>query len=212
MSDKNPHSTISNLDLELAGSLLHLDCAAQCLDVHEHTILSKGDNLATTFWEQKVSSSTNSPSAYLLWLFGLCQRFHQSVPQFDYLPGSSNVVADALLHDFSLSWNDFFSSVSTLLPQPTTFQVWTPSQKIISLIISALPCKQLLWESLLVKPTALSQLGTPGLPSPMNWPSTPFSKPSAVLQVFLHRVCSGELLANGVTYGFPFNQKTCITP
>ncbi len=62
-SNKNPHRTISNLDLELAGNLLHLDCAAQCLDDQEHTILSNGNSLATTFWER--NAITNSPPAYL---------------------------------------------------------------------------------------------------------------------------------------------------
>ncbi len=42
------------------------------------------------------------------------------------------------------------SSIASLLPQLTTFQVWMPTQKIISSVISALQCKQLLHGSLLV--------------------------------------------------------------
>lgn len=39
LSSSNPQGTISNSDLEMAGGLLHLDCAAQTFDVQERTIL-----------------------------------------------------------------------------------------------------------------------------------------------------------------------------
>jgi hypothetical protein len=66
----------TNSDLELAGGLLHLDALSQCFDIQERTVLSKGDNLSTTFWECRGSTSTNSPAAYLLRLFGMHQWFH----------------------------------------------------------------------------------------------------------------------------------------
>jgi hypothetical protein len=72
----NPHGSITNSDLELAGGLLHLDALSQCFDIWEWTVLSKGDNLSTNFWERQGSTSTNSPPAYLLCLFGMHQRFH----------------------------------------------------------------------------------------------------------------------------------------
>eukprot|EP00804_Cyclotella_cryptica_P003096 CCRYP_006083-RB/>CCRYP_006083-RB protein AED:0.19 eAED:0.39 QI:0/0/0/1/0/0/2/0/333 len=69
VSSSNPHGTISNSDLELAGGLIHLDCVAQTLDTRERTLLSKGDNQNTTFWERKGSTTTDSAPAYLLRLF-----------------------------------------------------------------------------------------------------------------------------------------------
>ena len=42
---KNPNGTLTNLDLELAGGLLHLDALVQAFDVRERTALYKGDNL-----------------------------------------------------------------------------------------------------------------------------------------------------------------------
>ena len=51
VTDDNPQGTITNSDLELAGGLLHLDALTQCFDIRERTVLSKGDNLSTTFWE-----------------------------------------------------------------------------------------------------------------------------------------------------------------
>jgi hypothetical protein len=46
----NLHGSITNSDLKLAGSLLHLDALSQCFGIQEQTILFKGDNLSTTFW------------------------------------------------------------------------------------------------------------------------------------------------------------------
>ncbi|KAL3823120.1 hypothetical protein ACHAXA_006450 [Cyclostephanos tholiformis] len=66
VTDANPQGSITNSDLELAGGLLHLDALAHCFDIRERTVLSKGDNLSTTFWERKGSTTTNSPPAYLL--------------------------------------------------------------------------------------------------------------------------------------------------
>eukprot|EP00984_Skeletonema_dohrnii_P027723 scaffold17355_cov90-Skeletonema_dohrnii-CCMP3373.AAC.1 len=53
LSADNPDGT-TNSDLELAGGLLQLEAIAQTFDVRERTVLSKGDNLNTTFWERKV--------------------------------------------------------------------------------------------------------------------------------------------------------------
>ncbi|KAL7508643.1 hypothetical protein ACHAXN_005689 [Cyclotella atomus] len=63
VSSDNPNSTITNSDLELAGGLLHLDCIGQTFDTRERTIVSKGDNLNTTFWERKGSTTTDSAPA-----------------------------------------------------------------------------------------------------------------------------------------------------
>ncbi len=57
----NPHGSITNSDLELAGGLLRLDALSQCFNIREQTVLCKGDNLSTTFGERRGSTSTNSP-------------------------------------------------------------------------------------------------------------------------------------------------------
>jgi hypothetical protein len=49
VTDTNPSGSITNLDLELAGSLLHLNAVTNCFDVCKQTVLSKGNNLSTTF-------------------------------------------------------------------------------------------------------------------------------------------------------------------
>jgi hypothetical protein len=38
----NPHGSITNSDLELAGGLFHLDALSQCFDIRERTVLQRG--------------------------------------------------------------------------------------------------------------------------------------------------------------------------
>ncbi len=102
----NPHGSITNSDLELASGLLILDAPSQCFDIRERTVLSKGDNLSTTFWERQGSTSTNSPPAYLLRLFRMHQWFNRYVPRFDYISGPSYPIADSLSRNFDLNWSD----------------------------------------------------------------------------------------------------------
>ena len=178
VSSDNPNGTITNSDLELAGGLLHLEAAAQAFDIRERTVVSKGDNLNTTFWERKGSATSNSAPAYLLRMFGIHQRYHRYVPRFDYLAGSSNFVADALSRDFHLTLANIMSNNSHLLPQKLGYQVWTPRSELVSAIISALHKKQSPRESLLAEPARPLPTGRSGSPSQMSWASTPFSKPS----------------------------------
>ena len=177
-SADNPHGSITNSDLELAGGLLHLEAIAQSFDVRERTVLSKGDNLNTTFWERKGSTTTDSAPAYLLRLFGLHQRFHRYVPRFDYLPGKSNVLADAFSRDFHLSWSELYSQHAHLFPQQNGYQVWTPPPQLVSAVILALLRKQCNRESVLAAPKAPVHTGGSGSTTAVSWASTPFSKPS----------------------------------
>jgi hypothetical protein len=178
VTSENPEGTINNSDLELAGGILQLDCLAQTFDIRERTALSKGDNLATTFWERKGSTSTDSPPAYLLRLFGIHQRFHRYVPRFDYLSGPSNHIADAASRDFDLPWPELYSQLKPFFPQNVGYQLYHPSPQIVSAVISALLRKQSSRESLLVEPKPPTQYGNSGSSSPLKWASTPFSKPS----------------------------------
>ena len=203
VTDANPLGTITNSDLELAGGLLHLDALASSFDVRERTVLSKGDNLSTTFWERKGSTSTASAPAYLLRLFGIHQRMHRYVPRFDYISGSSNHVADALSRDFHLSWPDLLSSLSPHLPQQAGCQVWTPSPQIVSAVTSALLRKPSSREFLLDAKLAEPLLGPSGLLSPVTWASTPFSKPSRTKFLSYKSSPDEYILANLLPAGIP---------
>lgn len=178
ITDTNRNGSLTNSDLELAGGLIHLDVLSQCFDTRERTVLSLGDNLSTTFWERRGSTSTSKPPAYLLRLFGIHQRLHRYVPRFDYISGTSNHVADALSRLFQKSWSDLTLILQPFLPQPPGFQVSTPSQQIISAVTSALLRKRCSVESLQAAPLAPKWPGINGCTSQLTWASTPFCKPS----------------------------------
>ena len=177
-TEDNPHGTISNSDLELAGGLLHLEAIAQAFDVRERTVLSKTDNLATLFWERKGSSTTNKAPAYLLQLFGIHQQYQRYVPRHDYLPGPSNPLADDSSCLFHLTNPDFLTHFNNTYPQTKSFRLWIPSKQITSAVISALRKKKSKPESLLVAPAAPLPTGQNGKSSYLSWPSIPYSKPS----------------------------------
>ncbi len=106
------------------------------------------------------------------------QQFHRYMPQFDYISGPSNPIADSLPCNFDLNWSDQLANIMPFLPQHNGVQIWTPSGQAVSAVTSALPRKQSRWESLQVRPPVPLPLGTSGVPSPVTWASTPFSKPS----------------------------------
>ena len=178
VTSNNRSGTITNSDLELAGGLIQLEALCQSFDIRERTVLSKGDNLATTFWERKGSTTTDSAPAYLLRLFGIHQRYHRYVPRFDYISGPSNPIADAASRDFHLSFPQLYSQLQPFFPKNAGYQVWTPPQPFVSAIISALLRKQCSRESLLAEPKQPIRLGHSGSSTQIAWASTPFSKPS----------------------------------
>ena len=99
----NPTGNITNSYLDLSMGLICIEAISHTFNTRERTVVSKGDNLNTTLWGRKGSTTTNSPSAYLLRLFRIHQRYHDYVPRFDYIAGRSNHVAYALSCEFHLS-------------------------------------------------------------------------------------------------------------
>ena len=180
ITDSNPHGTINNSDLELAGALLHLDVLAQHFDIRERTILSKTDNLATLFWQRKGSTTTTKAPAHLLRLLGIHQRFHRYVPRFDFMPGKSNPMADDASRLLHFSNSTFLTHFNSTYPQPQSYKLVTPTLPMISSVISALRMKMCKLESLLVEPPPLAHTGPSGKSTPISWASTPFSTPSKI--------------------------------
>lgn len=178
VTEGNPSGTITNSDLELVGGLLHLQAICQAYDVRECTILSKTDNLATLFWQGKGSATTDKCPHYLLRLFGIHQRFHRYVPRHDYLSGPSNPIADASSRLFNLTNQQFLNFLTSHYRQKKPYHMLTMEPAVLSSVISALQMKPSKPASLLVEPAPPQQPGNNGKPSVLNWPSTPFSKPS----------------------------------
>lgn len=178
VTDENPDGDISNSDLELAGGLLHLEALAQTFDIRERTVLSKTDNLNLLFWQRKASTATDKVPAHLLRLSGFHQRYRRYKAWHDYQPGASNPVDDACSRDFDLSWEDLLADLAPYIPENDGLQISTPSDEIVSAVISALLRRRLAQESLMVEPSLPISPGNAEGSSVCTCPLTPFSKPS----------------------------------
>jgi hypothetical protein len=70
---ENPHSTISNSDLELASHIAHNNMLASLVNIDCVTMSSYTHNSTALCWTKKGLTSTSIPAAYLLQL----QASHQ---------------------------------------------------------------------------------------------------------------------------------------
>lgn len=178
VSRTHPHGLITNSDLELAGSLLQHEAAAQCFDIRERTILSHTDNTPTLFWQRKGSTTTTGPPAYLLRAQALHQRHHRYVPRHDFLPGLANAMSDDASRLHHLSDADFLTYFNCTYPQATSWQLWTPSPGILSSAILALRKRPCVPALLLREPAVAMPTGVAGAPFAPTWPSTPYCQTS----------------------------------
>jgi len=161
----NPHGTLNNSELELAGAYLHQEVAAQCFDVRERTIRSATDNLATLFWSRRGSITTTSPTATLLRQAAIHQRFHRYIQLKDYVPGRENMLADDASRLSHLSDALFLSHFNVTYPQTQPWLLYRLSPAILSSAISALRNKMSPPASFLRPPAPLQVTGSCGPPS-----------------------------------------------
>jgi hypothetical protein len=153
---------LTNSDLELAGTVLHHEAAAQCFDVRERTIRNKTDNLAALFWARKGSATTTKPPAYLLRMLALHQRYHRYVPLHDYLPGHLNSMADDASRLWHLSDTQFLHHFNSRYPQNQSWHLFHPTPSFGSAVITSLSCTPLTTASWLAAPPSPLPAGTTG--------------------------------------------------
>jgi hypothetical protein len=149
----NTRGTINNSsELELLGSFWHHEVAAQCFDVRERTILSRTDNLATLYWARAGSVTTTSPTATILRQQALHQRFHRYIGLKDYLPGTTNTMADDASRLFHLNDHDFLTYFNRHHPQTQPWRLYRLLPNARSSGISAMRMKRSALASFLRKP------------------------------------------------------------
>ena len=73
VSYNSPKGTITNLDLELAGTIAQHDMASQCWPMHHYTVGTATDNISALACQQKGSTTTQGPATHLL----CCQALRQ---------------------------------------------------------------------------------------------------------------------------------------
>ena len=153
---ENASGTVTNSDLELAGSILHHDAAVHAWDLRERTHHAATDNLATMYWHRRGSISTTGPTARLLRLQALHQRQHRYVALKTYIPGPLNSMADDASRLTTLTDIALLRHFNSRYPQTRSWQLLTAPLPTASAVTSCLHNKQ--W------PTACITAGLPPAP------------------------------------------------
>ncbi len=152
----NPKGCINNSELELAGVILSAYLASAGTPSTHTTIWCTSDNMAAVAWANTGSTSTTSPSAFLLRTLGqLSQQRHFTLTAF-HVAGVANELADFLSRRFDLSWDAVHAALLSRFPSQISWQIVQPPLDSLSLVTSSLS-KQI-WD-------AAYPLATP-LPNP----------------------------------------------
>jgi hypothetical protein len=138
ISEANPKGTITNSDLELAGTLAQEDILVHSVDCREKTIATMCDNTPAVAWRRKGSVTTPGPASYLLREACLQQRRHRHVSLVSYIPGPINAMADDASRRFDLTDMELLAHFEKLYPQDEPWQMRRLTPDIISRLTSAL--------------------------------------------------------------------------
>ena len=138
ITDKNPHGTITNSDLELAATIAHDSILTQECNVHQSTTLTFTDNKAAMYWRRKGSVSTSSPASYLLRLAALHQRTHHYNTTHQYLPGKKNCMADDASRLSHFSDSQILTHFNINYPQKYSWKLCRLQNEMSSALTSAL--------------------------------------------------------------------------
>ena len=162
VSTRNPRGTITNSDLELAGTIAHQDVMAQVLDIRERTTNTSSDNTPAVAWQKKGSTTTTGPAAYLLRVQAFHQRFHRYHPRFSYIPGPANRLADDCSRRWDLSDQELLTYFNCQFPQAQPWQLCHLMPKMLSTVICALRRQRSAVELCLAVPMRPMRLGSFG--------------------------------------------------
>ena len=163
VSTGNPTGTVTNSDLELAGTIAHDDVLANTTSVAHLSTCGLTDNTPSMSWRRKGSTTTTGPAAYLLQVSSLHQRHFRYKPDVHYISGPANAMAD----DCSRKWNFTDAQLLTYFnlryPQTVSWQLRHLRPAMNSALISALLRKRSEPESYLPEIEKQRRHGTPGV-------------------------------------------------
>ena len=186
VSFKNPRGTITNSDLELAGLLIHHDVIAQQVNLRGRTLAPLGDNIPTTTWHHKHSTTTTGPAAYLLRLNSIHQRHYRYNSYSSFIPGKANGMGDDPSRLWHLTDSQLLAHFDLHYPQQQPWQIVHPRPEMISSVLSALSKQRPELQSVLSMPPTKTACGVSGRPSlPLSKESIPTSTPSSRTSTYL---------------------------
>jgi hypothetical protein len=138
VSYTNPSGTITNSDLELAGTIAQHAVLAQQYDIRERTIHTLCDNTPAVSWQSKGSRTTVGAGAYLLRLQALHQQFHRYVPRHTHIAGTANKMANVCSRAWHLSDSELLTYFNSTFPQPLCWKICQVPPPMLSALTSAL--------------------------------------------------------------------------
>jgi hypothetical protein len=138
---ENPHSTISNSDLELAGHVAHNDVLASLQNIDSVTVACYTNNTPALCWTKKGSATTSIPAAYLLQLQALHQRHYHYHSKTSHTAGTANVMADDCSRLWHLTDEQLLTHFNLHYPQNLLWIQCTLWQEMNFALLSALKMK-----------------------------------------------------------------------
>ena len=177
VSATNPTGTVTNSDLELAGTIAQHDVLAHSQQVHHATIGTCTDNTPALAWQTKGSTTTTGPAAYLLRCQALHQRHFRYQKVLGHIPGTLNKMADDASRRFDLSDEDLLTHFDSTYPQDQPWQQRQLRPAMHSALICSLRKQRPAPESFLQQPTDATEDGSSGRPTAPSSAWTPTSAP-----------------------------------
>ena len=172
----NPRGTITNSDLELAGTIAHLEVlTSHCPSLAGETVQTFSDNTPAVYWQQKGSTTTGKAAAYLLQTSAFHQRQHRYNVRHDHLPGDWNRMADDASRLFNLSDSELTQHFVSAYPQSAGWTLCHLTAAVNSQLISDLLPKPSTAASPRNGPAGPQLPGSSGFPSVPTWVGTPAS-------------------------------------
>ena len=178
VSTDNPSGSITNSDLELAGTIVHEATLAAVHDLHHCTIATFSDNTPAVAWGNKASTTTAGPASYLLCSSSLLQCQHRYLSQRFYIPGPANHLADVAAWSFDLSNNALLAFLNSVAPHTQPWQMLHLLPIWLSRLTTDLQRRWHVWPSVTsVPPPKIVSRPTTGPLSPTSSAWTPFLRP-----------------------------------
>jgi hypothetical protein len=198
ISFNNPTGTVTNSDLELAGTIAHHDILAQVATVTERTVHTLSDNDPTVHWQTKGSTTTTGPAAYLLRLQALHSRHYRYLARYSHIPGWANVMADNCSRLWHLNDQQLLTYINSQFPQDEPWKIYRLRPPMNSALILSLYRKRSALGSLLVEPQPMITIGSAGMHSAAPTRSTLFydnmRTPSPSYKSLASDIATGALL------------------
>ena len=175
VSTDNPSGSITNSELELAGTIAHKATLAAVHDLCHFTIATFSDNTLAVAWGNKASTTTAGPASYLLRSSSLLQHQYRYLSQQFYIPGPANHLADVASQRFDLSNNALLAFLNSVAPHTQPWQMLHLPPAWLSWLTTNLQRRWHVWPSLAsVPPPKIVSGPTTGSLSPPSSAWTPF--------------------------------------